>query len=550
MLALAVGAVAAPRALAQMRPRFADLAALEAASVPGGVNEVEVDRFAAGRLTSPMIWRAVPNQGPLHPWHRRSNRGSRRWMLASPIVSPEMFGAWADGRRDDYQPLQDLAAYCTMLRGGQVRFAAGRTYYIDRIRIYDGPDRNQNTWIAWTDCAGLVIDGAGATISCKGDFHRPPGPVGNSYWNSIIPLVIEGGRDITIRNLHIVQNVDRMTRPGPEVAEGHAHALVLRGASNVRLERIRAEGSSADGLLVHEDQRLRPYRTCRNITLVDCAFVNNSRLGMAVVGCVGLRAVDCSFSGNGHVGRYGNTAPSAGVDVEPDYSTPEIDSITTDIVFERCRFDGNLGGPFIATNPGTTGRVALIDCSATADVTLRPIPRILACVQQFEIEGFTGRNVGISPGALYAEPATLRMRGWARRCTFAGDHPAFQPIVQDGYVVGPTFSFEDCVFCLEARSPSPIMAAGGYQIMIAGSATSLTRCRFFVSAALHSGRSSPDLLMTVSRAALRSVSLETDLDLPGRTFLANLNTGEPIAARAAGVVTQGRGMMATGVSPH
>lgn len=555
MLSVTAGAALARTSIATAQPaaanrRFFTLADLEAATIDHNVGRLEVERFARSKPSALMIFIEVANQGPLRPWERLSNRGARRWSLTSPIVSPEMFGAVGDGRHDDYQALQDLAAYCSNLRGGHVRMTGGRTYFIDRIRIYGGTDQNTNTWIAWTDCVGLVIDGGGATVSCKGDFCRPLGPVANSYWNSIIPFVIEGGRDIILRDLHITQNVDRMTRPGPQVGEGFAHCITLRGAANVRIERVTAEKSSTDGLMVHEDGRVRPYRACRNVTLIDCSFVNNSRLGMAVVGCVGLRATNCDFSRNGKAGRYGNTAPSAGVDVEPDYAPPQIDSITTDIVFERCRFDENLGGPFIATNPSSTGRVVLLDCSAIADTSTLPIPRILVCVQQFEVDGFTGHNIGISPGGLFAEEAAVRMRGWVRRSTFVGDHPAFQPIVQDGYKVGPAFVFEDCLFRLISKTTSPIMASGGYQIIISGSATSMTRCRFFASSTLHSGRQSSDLLMSVSRVTVRGLTLETNLNLPGQTFLANLNTGTPQAARATGVVTKGRGMMATIAAPR
>lgn len=104
--------------------------------------------------------------------------------------------------------------------------------------------------------------------------------------------------------------------------------LALRGCSNVEVEGLALCSSGGDGIYI---DRFNPSTPCRNVRIKNVVCDDNYRQGMSVIGAEGLTVENCIFK------NTWGTAPSAGVDLEPDDSEHTL----KDVVFRNCRFEDN-----------------------------------------------------------------------------------------------------------------------------------------------------------------------------------------------------------------
>ena len=104
------------------------------------------------------------------------------------------------------------------------------------------------------------------------------------------------------------------------------YALSLLGAVRIRVENMSFVSSGGDGICLG-----RP--TCRDVTIRRCRFIDNHRQGISVCSATNLLIEDCVIKGTR------GTAPSAGIDFEPDRPSGNIVNCTV----RNCVIEGNAG---------------------------------------------------------------------------------------------------------------------------------------------------------------------------------------------------------------
>ncbi len=104
--------------------------ALPGLFLPAGMTAIRTNGFAAmGDGGAWPLAVAVENSGPLQPWQRQSNGGTRRWQLVAAEVRPEMFGAKGDDTGDDRSAFSAVRDYVNAL-GGELILSAAKQYFI------------------------------------------------------------------------------------------------------------------------------------------------------------------------------------------------------------------------------------------------------------------------------------------------------------------------------------------------------------------------------------------------------------------------------------
>ncbi|HEX8572064.1 MAG TPA: hypothetical protein VF759_04880 [Allosphingosinicella sp.] len=278
----------------------------------------------------------------------------------------EAFGFVGDGRTDNYAAFQLLAAHANRNRGGNYLFPPG-TYYVHRYRDAASHRREPGAVVngEYEHCDGLTFSGHGAKIVLNGRFHRGQG---DSKYNAMyMPFTFGFCRNIRIAGFEMDGGVRQATRD-VSTWESFSHLISLSGCTNVVLEDLNLHHSLTDGLLLYF-ARPGPGRValaCRNVVMNRVACRYNARGGFAPLQVHGLVCTDCDFSYNGFdLGKYVAHAPGFGVDVEPDAIKPDIDILTGNLEFRRCKFNENVSA-FLACYPRRyEGYLRIIDCSST-----------------------------------------------------------------------------------------------------------------------------------------------------------------------------------------
>jgi hypothetical protein len=234
--------------------------------------------------------------------------------------------------------------------GGQIIFGLGRTYFVDRFVTAS----NGISDLTFAGCDGLSIDGNGATLSVKGDFHRDA-----KATRGLSGLLFEDCRNVSVRNIFLDGNVHRMTRLA-DLPEAPTHGLHFQSCLDVHVDRIEARRFAADGMYVRESKRTDRlgYRTAsRRFTVRNSRFLFNARQGLSVIQLRGGLFESCEFSHTGYIDRggrsgpYGAHSPGAGVDIEPNrtpFDRDPVDVLTGDLLFRGCSLVGNAGASLVA----------------------------------------------------------------------------------------------------------------------------------------------------------------------------------------------------------
>lgn len=118
-------------------------------------------------------------------------------------------------------------------------------------------------------------------------------------------------------------------KPPYEKAEWRM-GLAFSGCTNVRIEGLRIESSGGDGIYLGTTAR-QPY--CKDVTIRDVVCHDHHRQGISVIGAENLLIENSTFS------NTWGTAPSAGIDLEPDSPQQRL----VNIVVRNCVFQDNAG---------------------------------------------------------------------------------------------------------------------------------------------------------------------------------------------------------------
>jgi len=290
---------------------------------------------------------------------------------SGPIVNVKEVGAKGDGRTDDYDAIQKATAQINRAGGGTLVFPPGR-YLLNRVSITKGPAPNGNKPITFSRCNGLRIQGQGAVIEVKGDFHRGKDVLLNgkpvSYSSSIIPFDMDRCSNFSIEGFELVGGAQRMTKD-PEVLEGSCHGIRTNGCSDYALRDLTIHHFATDGVYLGggnvADRGAMVER-------VKCA--RNGRQGMSLIHIQNATILDSTFEDTGRTeGTYGGHAPQAGVDIEPNAAPPKVDVATGQITFKRCTFRNNLGHQFVAAKALPYGPVRIESSVLTRAADSLPI---------------------------------------------------------------------------------------------------------------------------------------------------------------------------------
>ncbi|MGQ0826976.1 MAG: T9SS type A sorting domain-containing protein [Bacteroidota bacterium] len=111
--------------------------------------------------------------------------------------------------------------------------------------------------------------------------------------------------------------------------------LAIRGGTNIQVYGLKIIDSGGDGVIVSGIRKSEGGipNFSEYILLKDLWSDNHRRQGLSVISAQHLKVEHCWFT------NTTGTAPAAGVDLEPDNNTQRL----IDIVFDKCRFTGNLG---------------------------------------------------------------------------------------------------------------------------------------------------------------------------------------------------------------
>ena len=106
--------------------------------------------------------------------------------------------------------------------------------------------------------------------------------------------------------------------------------LRFDGSTNIEVYGLRIESSGGDGIYIGTTGQ---QQYCKNVTIKDVTCYDNHRQGISVIGAENLLIENCTFAST-----WG-TAPSAGIDLEPDSPTQRL----VNIEIKNCIFEDNEG---------------------------------------------------------------------------------------------------------------------------------------------------------------------------------------------------------------
>jgi hypothetical protein len=286
--------------------------------------------------------------------------------IGTVAFTPETYGAVGDGTTDDFTAFALMVAAVNAAGGGPVSLSHGKTYFLNRY-IGDGlaPTlvNTNNGTLAFVNCAGLAIEGNGAIIKPRGNFNRTA-----TTTHALSGLTLISCTNVSVRNLTVYGNVEATTRTALLAENPNSSGVMIRGGRNILLSNIYSHHTQADGFVITRDPAtVTPVIPPRNVTLIDCRAEYNARQGLSVIQCRTASFIGCSFNFTGKsTGAYGVHAPTAGVDVEPNFTTatasPDtMEENTGDLAFYNCEMRGNYGPSFVMADD-TVESVALRSC--------------------------------------------------------------------------------------------------------------------------------------------------------------------------------------------
>ncbi len=257
------------------------------------------------------------------------------------------FGAKPDNRTDCYAAFKKAAIAISNARGGTLNIPKGK-YYIGKMKILGGKNKNNITDIGFSECRGLTVNGNGSTIRVNGNFLRtadyslPGVPNKYSYMETVIPFFLVGCSNVLLQDLILDGGVREMRKE--TINEGNCTGIFIDDSGNkefsgndIIIKNVTANYFATDGIMFR----------CRgkNITMSNCKAKFNGRQGLSIVAGRNILIDHCEFDSTGFTGRYGGHAPGAGIDVECEAPNLPIKGV----FIKNCYMRGNSGFQIVTT---------------------------------------------------------------------------------------------------------------------------------------------------------------------------------------------------------
>jgi len=292
------------------------------------------------------------------------------------IVNVKKFGAKGNGKANDYAAIQKAIAELHRIKSGVLFFPKG-VYRVNEVfrQNEKGQVLNGKSHFYFNGLNNITIKGEkGTVISIKGDFRKKTEweikdrNFGYSF-DYQISFVFKECKNITIENLEINGNCDKMTREKIVVENPSFGFLfgedITDKVENVLMRNLYIHHVSTDGIcwkgggggLYAENLKLK----------------NNGRCALSIVQGKNMRFVNCEFSETGVTGKYESHSPNTGVDIENEsFNTIE------NIAFKKCRFVKNKNTQFVASGfdgvgAGRTTNVHLDSCYFEENRDIEPV---------------------------------------------------------------------------------------------------------------------------------------------------------------------------------
>ncbi|MGA4640534.1 right-handed parallel beta-helix repeat-containing protein [Stutzerimonas stutzeri] len=271
---------------------------------------------------------------------------SRIWQF-----TPEQFKEEADGT-DDYPSFTRMIAAVNAAKSAVIRLQPGKTYNLDQYFT----ETNGVSLLRFIRVKGMKIEGNGALIKFKGDYHRAvAADAGLGFWfdeveNLIVEnLTVDGQVSLTTREAGLIEN------PGS--------GFLIRGGLNHAFINVHAKNMSCDGFQVTVSKLVTPQTVARRVIFINCTSVGNARQGCSIIGAVHTTAINCVFRDTGFAGgAYGYHMPGAGFWIEPNSDKPDVDERTFDTHLINCHIIGNAGHQLGASGSLNNGRHFMDHC--------------------------------------------------------------------------------------------------------------------------------------------------------------------------------------------
>ena len=151
-------------------------------------------------------------------------------------------------------------------------------------------------------------------------------------------LYFQNCEDITVDGFDLDGNLANLSI-GPN--DGRGLGVALYKVHNSKILNCNIHDFGTDGIFLWSRVANDPT-SCENVTLENVRCHRNRRQGMSIGAAINTTCISCKFNDTG-TGAF-DTAPRAGVDLEPSFATDVVRGTT----FVGCEFLGNEGAGFVS----------------------------------------------------------------------------------------------------------------------------------------------------------------------------------------------------------
>ncbi|RYD83208.1 MAG: hypothetical protein EOP53_01485 [Sphingobacteriales bacterium] len=267
------------------------------------------------------------------------------------------FGAVGDDKTNNYQAFKKAAEVLSGQRNKTLIIPKGQ-YYIADYKIMGGSKKNSITDINFIRINGLTILGNNSTVRVNGKFTRTPDykqvgvPYDYSYSNTVSPFTFAGCKNVTLKDITLNGGADQMEKTGA-MAEGISYGIMVldhaeQVAENFYIMNVSTRLFATDGIYLASKGS--------NFRLENIFCNRNGRQGLSIVKGKNITVINSRFDSTGFTGKYGHHAPAAGIDIENEGNSEELDAVK----ILHCSFRHNMGFQLIST--AHSGRVNIDSC--------------------------------------------------------------------------------------------------------------------------------------------------------------------------------------------